>query len=49
MVFHKPIAIPEDGGDREMRDKLLDEVYEAIRLPLPDDQQPVKKAGASEE
>jgi 1-acyl-sn-glycerol-3-phosphate acyltransferase len=49
VVFHKPIAIPEDGGDREMRDKLLDEVYEAIRLPLPDDQQPVKKAGASEE
>lgn len=37
--FHAPIEIPADS-DRAFRDTLSNQVFEAIRAPLPPDQQP---------
>jgi len=45
--FHAPIDIPAEGADRTFRDALSDQVYEAIRAPLPPEQQPLAGANTS--
>lgn len=44
--FHAPIEIPTDS-DRTFRDSLSTQVYEAIRAPLPPEQQPVANEASS--
>jgi 1-acyl-sn-glycerol-3-phosphate acyltransferase len=46
--YHVPVAIPEDGADRAFRDKLQQQVFEAIRAPLPEEQQPPASQPAPE-